>query len=135
MPTSVLNLHYKLYCLMHLLHKVLSKPLTKRDNKTSVVLRKKVIERQITIMAIQKPRTRLVNIRLSEEEFASLQRATNESGARSISDFCRNAILKSSGGTGQQDLHEVERRLGQLEGTMTQLADRLSAVLPKAQHA
>ena len=86
-------------------------------------------------MAIQKPRTRLVNIRLSEEEFASLQRATNESGARSISDFCRNAILKSSGGAGQQDLHEVERRLGQLEGTMNQLADRLSAVLPKAQHA
>ena len=63
-------------------------------------------------MAIQKPRTRLVNIRLSEEEFASLQRATTESGARSISDFCRNAILKSSG-TSQQDLHEVERRLGQ----------------------
>jgi hypothetical protein len=86
-------------------------------------------------MAIQKPRTRLVNIRLSEEEFASLQRATNESGARSISDFCRNAILKSSGGTNQQDLHEVERRLGQLETTMTQLADRLSAVIPKAQHA
>ena len=86
-------------------------------------------------MAIQKPRTRLVNIRLSEEEFASLQRATNESGARSISDFCRNAILKSSGVSGQ-DLHEVERRLGQLEGTMTQLAERLSAILPqKAQHA
>ena len=86
-------------------------------------------------MAIQKPRTRLVNIRLSEEEFASLQRATTESGARSISDFCRNAILKSSG-TGQQDLHEVERRLGQLENTMTQLADRLSGVIPqKAQHA
>ena len=87
-------------------------------------------------MAIQKPRTRLVNIRLSEEEFASLQRATTESGARSISDFCRNAILKSSGGTNQQDLHEVERRLGQLENTMMQLADRLSAVIPnKAQHA
>jgi len=86
-------------------------------------------------MAIQKPRTRLVNIRLSEEEFASLQRATSESGARSISDFCRNAILKSSGGS-NQDLHEVERRLGQLEGSMSQLADRLSTVFPqKAQHA
>ncbi len=86
-------------------------------------------------MAIQKPRTRLVNIRLSEEEFASLQRATSESGARSISDFCRNAILKSSGGS-NQDLHEVERRLGQLETTMTQLADKLSAVFPpKIQHA
>jgi uncharacterized protein (DUF1778 family) len=87
-------------------------------------------------MAIQKPRTRLVNIRLSEEEFALLQRATAESGARSISDFCRNAILKSSGSSSTQDLHEVERRLGQLESTMTQLSDRLSALLPqKAQFA
>jgi hypothetical protein len=87
-------------------------------------------------MAIQKPRTRLVNIRLSEEEFASLQRATTESGARSISDFCRNAILKSSGGSSQQDLHEVERRLGQLESSMTQLTERLAAAIPlKAQHA
>lgn len=86
-------------------------------------------------MAIQKPRTRLVNIRLSEEEFASLQRATNESGARSISDFCRNAILKSSGGSGTQDLHEVERRMGQLESTISQLSEKLSQLLPKVQHA
>jgi hypothetical protein len=68
-------------------------------------------------MAIQKPRTRLVNIRLSVEEFAGLQRSTNESDARSISDFCRKAILTSC--TGQPELHEVERRLGQLETTTT----------------
>ncbi len=87
-------------------------------------------------MAIRNPRTRLVNIRLSEEEFAGLQRATNESGARSISDFCRNAILKSDGGTSRQDLHEVERRLGQLERTMTQLAERLYEAFPeKGRHA
>ena len=73
-------------------------------------------------MAVRNPRSRLVNIRLSEEEFAALQRATNESGARSVSDFCRNAILNSGGEAGQQDLHEVERRLGRLEGTVTQLA-------------
>lgn len=81
-------------------------------------------------MAVQKPRTRLVNIRLSEEEFGSLQRATTETNSRSISDFCRNAILGSSG-IGQQDLHEVERRLGQLESTMSQLADRLSLRFPE----
>lgn len=87
-------------------------------------------------MAIQKPRTRLVNIRLSEEEFAGLQRSTNESNARSISDFCRKAILNSSTGTGQPELHEVERRLGHLENTMAEIADRLSTAAPlKVMHA
>jgi gas vesicle protein len=85
-------------------------------------------------MAIEKPRTRLVNVRLSEEEFAGLQRSINESGARSLSDFCRNAILKSSG-DGQQDLHEIRRRLTQLEDITMQLAERLPVVTPlKAQH-
>ncbi len=63
-----------------------------------------------------------MSIRLSEEEFAGLQRATNKSGVPSISDFCRNIILKSNGSTPRQDLHEVESRLGR---TMTQLAERL----------
>src|SRR5580704_11643177 len=105
--------------------KVLSKVGSDREFRTSNGLHLESNPGGRTLMAIQKPRTRLVNIRLSEEEFASLQRATTESGARSISDFCRNAILKSSGGANQQDLHEVERRLGQLESTMNQLADRL----------
>jgi hypothetical protein len=83
-------------------------------------------------MAIQKPRTRLINIRLSEEEFADLQRASNESNARSVSDFCRKAIT----GTGQPEFHEVERRLGQLEITMAEIADRLLTAIPlTVQHA
>jgi len=88
-------------------------------------------------MAIQNPRTRLVNIRLSEEEFAALQKATNDSNARSISDFCRKAILNSSSGAGQPELHRVEHRLDQLETTMTGIADRLStaATLLKVLHA
>ena len=75
-------------------------------------------------MAIQKPRTRLVNVRISDEEFDGLQRSTNESNARSISDFCRRAILGSTMSTGQPGLLDIERRLGQLEATMTTLADR-----------
>ncbi len=77
-----------------------------------------------------------MNIRLSEEEFAGLKQAVNESAARSASDFCRNAILESGGGAGQPDLHEVERRLGQSEGAVTQLAARLSAAFQlNAHHA
>ena len=81
-------------------------------------------------MAIQKPRTRLVNLRLSEEEFAGLQSAINRSRARSLSDFCRNAIIKSSGVLGEQDLREVQRRLGRLEVIMIKLAERLSTAFP-----
>ena len=85
-------------------------------------------------MAIQKLRTRLVNIRLSKEEFAALQRDLNESNARSLSDFCRKAILTSSSGTRQTRLHVIERRLGQLEITMAEIADRLSTVAPLKVH-
>jgi hypothetical protein len=81
-------------------------------------------------MAIKNPRTRLLNIRLSNEEFAALQRALNESDARSISDFCRKVILTSGIGTGQTGLHEIERRLGQLEIAMTEIVDRLSTAAP-----
>ena len=46
-------------------------------------------------MAVTKPRNRLVNFRLTEEEFQSLRTASAESGARSISDFARSAVLRT----------------------------------------
>jgi hypothetical protein len=46
-------------------------------------------------MAVTKPRSRLVNFRLTEEEFQSLRTASAESGARSISDFARSAVLRT----------------------------------------
>ena len=75
-------------------------------------------------MAIQKPRTRLVNIRLSDEEFLGLRRSTDELNARSISDFCRQAILSASMSSGQSGLDAIERRLEQMEVKVAKLADR-----------
>lgn len=46
-------------------------------------------------MAFHKPRTRLVNFRLTEEEYETLKNAAESRGARSISDFARAAILSS----------------------------------------
>ena len=40
-------------------------------------------------MAIYSPRTRLVNFRLSEDEYQTLKDAAIRQGARSISDFAR----------------------------------------------
>jgi hypothetical protein len=46
-------------------------------------------------MSVLKPRNRLVNFRLSEEEFECLRTACQASGARSLSDFARSAVLQS----------------------------------------
>ena len=66
-------------------------------------------------MAIQKPRTRLLNIRMSEEEFTAVEQATHQSGARSVSGFCRNAILDFGFESRQQNLKRrspPSRRVG-----------------------
>lgn len=43
-------------------------------------------------MAVLIPRIRTIGVRLSEEEYATLEKFCVESGARSISDLARNAI-------------------------------------------
>lgn len=45
-------------------------------------------------MPVFKPRNRLVNFRLSEEEFDKLQGGCRVHGARSISDYARSCVLK-----------------------------------------
>ncbi len=46
-------------------------------------------------MSVLKPRNRLVNFRLSEEEFERMKSACQKSGARSVSDFARGAVLRA----------------------------------------
>lgn len=43
-------------------------------------------------MAVLIPRIRTIGVRLSEDEYSSLEKFCIESGARSISDLARNAI-------------------------------------------
>lgn len=47
-------------------------------------------------MPVYRPRTRLVNFRLSEEEYQSLRETCARSGARSVSDYARSAVLTGS---------------------------------------
>ena len=71
-------------------------------------------------MSILHPRTRLVNFRLSEEEFDKLKESCARLGARSISDFARNSVLKDINEPlpGGQRLHskvaELEVQVGQV---------------------
>lgn len=43
-------------------------------------------------MAVLIPRIRTIGVRLSEDEYSSLEKFCAENGARSISDLARNAI-------------------------------------------
>jgi len=47
-------------------------------------------------MPVFRPRTRLVNFRVNEEEYAVLRAACANYGARSISDFARISVLRSA---------------------------------------
>ena len=48
-------------------------------------------------MPVPRPRTRLVNFRVNDEEYATLRTACTQNGARSISDFARLAVLGRAG--------------------------------------
>lgn len=49
-------------------------------------------------MSVLKPRNRLINFRLTEEEFEKLRDACRDQGARSISDFARSAVMTQAEG-------------------------------------
>lgn len=85
----------------------------------------------VRTMPVFKPRNRLVNFRLSEEEFEKLRASCALTGARSLSDFARAAVMRSVGAgpdsnaTGErggqigatridQKVYDLESRVGEL---------------------
>jgi hypothetical protein len=81
-------------------------------------------------MAIYSPRTRLVNFRLSEDEYQTLKEAAIRQGARSISDFARGAILTSvntpRSENGQVDLTGLDRKMSEIQGTVERISGLLT---------
>jgi hypothetical protein len=67
-------------------------------------------------MPVYQPRTRLVNFRLSEEEYQVLRETCMRSGARSVSDYARGAVLTGAVGGG------CSSRWERLEATVNRLA-------------
>jgi hypothetical protein len=58
-------------------------------------------------LPVYRPRTRLVNFRLSEEEFQVLKETCARSGARSVSDYARSAVLTGRPAEGASELVPV----------------------------
>ena len=96
-------------------------------------------------MSILKPRNRLVNFRLTEEEFVYLREACLAQGARSISDFARSAVLRQADRSGAglaasgagaaegpstQSLAELQSMMMQLQARVGQLVERVETVRP-----
>ena len=70
-------------------------------------------------MAIMKPRNRLLIFRLTQEEYATLQAASSERGARSLSEFARAQLF------GSLDSPALGQQLGELKNTVTRIAQML----------
>jgi hypothetical protein len=78
-------------------------------------------------------RRRLVNVRVTDQEFERIKTASNRQGARCISEFARAVMLKGAKSDGAPDsadslalserLLGFERRLAMLELYVSRLAD------------
>jgi hypothetical protein len=55
-------------------------------------------------MTVLKPRTRMISVRLSEEEYSALRRLCLVTGARSVSDLTRDAMRVLLNGANRVDV-------------------------------
>ena len=87
-------------------------------------------------MSVTKPRNRLVNFRVSEDEFQSLREACETGGARSISDFARCAVLTTPGRKPESDeilrlrLALIDEKMGEVDAKLILIARMLRDTAP-----
>jgi hypothetical protein len=82
-------------------------------------------------MAISRPRYRIVNFRLSAEEYEMVYNAGESIGARSMGEFARAAVLekaqRTQGSTeGGEQLQSLLGRFGEIENLVRAIHDRLA---------
>jgi hypothetical protein len=85
-------------------------------------------------MPVFKPRNRLVNFRLSEEEFDRLRASCSLNGARSLSDFARAAVLRSVAGLqtapdSDSSASAPDTRVSQIDQKVVELESRVTELL------
>ena len=86
-------------------------------------------------MTVLKRRTRMVNFRLSEEEYKDLKNICVANGARSVSDFARAAVCQMVGNTNgngagrfESTVRELSGRFEELKGEVKRLAQFVEEV-------
>jgi hypothetical protein len=81
-------------------------------------------------MANLQNRTRVVYVRVSEEEFRQFRGLCEQHGARNMSDFVRSAINLMLHQQGNGFEHSVMQRLQQLEDSVNNLKAQITAERP-----
>jgi hypothetical protein len=70
-------------------------------------------------MAVNKPRNRSLIFRLTQDEYQTLQAASAEKGARSLSEFARGKLLSSLGAPA------LDEQITELKTTVARIAQLL----------
>ncbi|MFN7925816.1 MAG: hypothetical protein U0Q16_37290 [Bryobacteraceae bacterium] len=84
-------------------------------------------------MSVFRPRNRLVNFRLSDEEFERLRQSCGNHDCRSISDFARQAVMDkiARGPEAEPErLRSLDFKVAELEGRVAQLLNLVQATGP-----
>jgi len=89
-------------------------------------------------MTVLKPRSRMISVRLSEEEYSALRRLCLVTGARSVSDLTRDAMRGLLDGKSREDtlsnhMEEFRTEIGNLHRKIEHVAATVEAI--KAQNA
>ena len=82
-------------------------------------------------MTVLNPRSRMISVRLSEEEYSALRRLCTVTGARSVSDLTRDAmrvLLKSS------NREDVLGQMRSLDQKIEQLAADITSLKTNGKH-
>jgi hypothetical protein len=84
-------------------------------------------------MRVLRPRSRIVSIRMSEEEFSTLRRICLATGARSVSDLAREAMRGLLNGTnqpngGDRGMNEYSAQMRDLEQKVEKLSAEVALV-------
>lgn len=77
-------------------------------------------------MTVSKPRNRLINFRVSEDEFQAIMDATTAAAARSMSDHARNCVLGHNGTEDANKLERLEENMNRLHTKFEQLIEVLT---------
>ena len=80
-------------------------------------------------MKVFTPRSRMISVRLSEDEYSAIQRLCSVTGARSVSDLTRDAMRVFLNGANRRnivDRTDVHEQLALLNRKLEELAERIS---------
>jgi Arc/MetJ-type ribon-helix-helix transcriptional regulator len=80
-------------------------------------------------MTVLKTRSRMVSVRLSEDEYIALRELCSSTGSRSVSDLTRDAMRAFLRGTNREE--SLHNRMGEFCDQMNQLGRRIDELVEK----